>query len=342
MELQNLREWFLENKRDLPWREDHSPYRVWVSEVMLQQTQAAVVIPYFLRWMDRFPTIKALAEAPIEEVMKLWEGLGYYSRARNLHEGAKAIVKNYQGIFPERSQELKTIKGIGPYTVGAIQSFAFHKKAAAVDGNVIRVVTRLLGIDDDMSKAKHQTMLQQKVYELLPDDEPWVISEALIELGATICKKKPLCSSCPMRRNCYAALHGEAEKYPVKTKSVDYSTLHRAVAVIVCDGSLLLQKRGQGEIMEGLYEFPYFDHQPFDSVIEEIKNKLSLEAALDAALPKESHSFTRFRVHLYPAIYRAVKGEAINGYSWHPFKEIDALSFSSGHKRVLLSAQRHL
>ncbi len=342
MDLHPLRQWFLDHKRDLPWRENHSPYRVWVSEIMLQQTQASVVIPYFIRWMECFPTIEHLAEAPLEDVIKLWEGLGYYTRARNLHEGAKHMMKHHAGSFPSTTEELKSIKGIGPYTIGAIQSFAFNKKAAAVDGNVIRVITRLLGIPDDMAKAKNQKVLQQEVFRLLPDFEPWVISEALIELGATVCKKKALCHQCPMNTQCYANLHFKVDAFPVKIKRVQYTTLHRSVVVILCENSVLLQKREKGEIMEGLYEFPYFENSAIDSITQEVHKKLSLEAELIDELPKESHSFTRYRVHLYPAILSVKNNFEPEGYGWFHCNEIFSLPFSSGHKRVLLSAKSHL
>jgi A/G-specific adenine glycosylase len=338
MNIQTLKQWFFEHKRDFPWREEHTPYRVWVSEVMLQQTQASVVIPYFMRWMIRFPTIHSLAQAPIEDVIKVWEGLGYYSRARNLHEGAKMIVKDYAGEIPSSADQLKKIKGLGPYTIGAIQCFAFHQKAAAVDGNVIRVITRLLGIDEDMAKVKHQKMLREKVYDLLPDHEPWVISEALIELGATVCKKKALCHQCPMRKNCYAALHNKVDSLPVKLKNTRYTTLHRSVVIIFCDDSVLLRKGNKGEIMEGLYEFPYFENHFADSIVQEVQNQLSLKVNLESVLPKESHSFTRYRVHLYPVICHAENQSRVDGHQWQQIKKLPLLPFSSGHKRVLISA----
>ncbi|MEM1283499.1 MAG: A/G-specific adenine glycosylase [Chlamydiota bacterium] len=342
MDLQALRDWFLTNQRDLPWREEHTPYRVWVSEIMLQQTQASVVIPYFLRWMERFPTIKDLADAPLEEVIKLWEGLGYYSRARNLHEGAKKIINHFGGVFPSKTEDLQSIKGIGPYTIGAIQSFAFHKKSPAVDGNVIRVITRLLGISDDMAKAKHQKMLQQKVFDLLPDYEPWVISEALIELGATVCKKKAFCRDCPMNTQCYANLHGEVEKYPVKTKNVQYTTLHRSVAVILNDQSILLQQGAKGEVMEGLYEFPYFEHSTENCITYDVHQILSLNTLVVKTLERELHIFTRYRVHLYPVLLKACEKFTPPGYCWHSLDNVYSLPFSSGHRRVLVSAQPDL
>ena len=155
---------------------------------MLQQTQVAVVIPYFLHWMQRFPTIHHLAKASLDEVVKAWEGLGYYSRVRHLHEAAKYLVEHFNGQLPSEEEDLKKIKGLGPYTIGAILSFAFHQKKAAVDGNVIRVLTRYFGLEEDISKVATVNKLRQLAQELLPDEEPWIVNEALIELGATLCQ----------------------------------------------------------------------------------------------------------------------------------------------------------
>jgi A/G-specific adenine glycosylase len=179
-EVEKLRSWFLSQRRDLPWRENTTPYAVWVSEIMLQQTQVAVVIPYFQRWMDKFPTICSLAAASIEEVIKEWEGLGYYARARNLHAGAQYVVKNHAGELPETEAELRKIKGLGDYTIGAIRSFAFNHKAATVDGNVLRVLARYYGISDDISKMKSVKKFQGLAQSLLPEIEPWIISESLM------------------------------------------------------------------------------------------------------------------------------------------------------------------
>lgn len=197
-----LVEWFNKQKRPLPWRKNPSPYAVWVSEVMLQQTQVAVVIPYFQRWMERFPTIQALAESSIEDAIKQWEGLGYYARAKNLHAGAKQVVANFDGELPSKVEALSRIKGLGPYTVGAIRAFAFHERSAAVDGNVLRFLTRYFAIEEDIAKIGTQKKITALAESLLPEKEPWVFAEALIEFGATVCKKAPLCFECPLNKSC--------------------------------------------------------------------------------------------------------------------------------------------
>ena len=314
MELKN---WFLENGRLLSFREDRTAYRVWVSEVMLQQTQASVVVPYFERWMEAFPTVEALASAPIEAVLKLWEGLGYYSRARNLHLGAKQIVA--LGGFPK---DLESIRGIGPYTAGAIRSFAFKEKAAAVDGNVLRVMARFLGEEGEIDKPSIRQKLTRAVEEFLPQEEPWIVMEALIELGALICQKKPKCTLCPLKNNCQAFCHGL--DLPNRSKRQKTIYLERTVAVIEAEGHLLLQKGKKGQVMADLYEFPYLEGrcswQEFGSHLTLVK-----------PLAIQKHSFTKYRVTLYPYF---LKASVRWGEGWKKREEVGKLPFSSGHKRV--------
>lgn len=330
-ESEKLKRWFLENRRDLPWRQDPSPYAVWVSEVMLQQTQVSVVIPYFLRWMDRFPTIKSLSESTLDEVIKLWEGLGYYSRARNLHEGAKYVVKEFGGILPSDESNLSKIKGLGPYTIGAIRSFAFHQKCSAVDGNVIRVLARYFFVEDDVSKPKTVSLIRNFAEGILPDKEPWIISEALIELGATVCARKPNCQNCPLRSSCQSYSKGKTDLIPFKSSKTKIEVLHRAVAVIQCGDSYLIRKENEKKIMHGLHEFPYFEmgekginHKNLAKII---LTELNLKVKLKNSLPIEEHSFTRYRVKLYPFMFETHFKEDILGLHWKSIQEIRNLSF---------------
>lgn len=331
-----LYQWFQNEKRPLPWRENPTPYAVWVSEVMLQQTQVAVVIPYFLKWMERFPTIEVLAKAPLDEVIKVWEGLGYYSRARNLHLGAKQVLETFNGELPNTEKELATIKGLGPYTIGAILSFAFHQKAAAVDGNVIRVLSRLLKIEEDISKPKTLNSLREKALEILPDHEPWIINEALIELGATICKKSPDCPNCPLKKSCQAHLHGVADKLPFKSKKIAITPLHRQVAVITSNNHFLIQKQPQGKVMSGLHEFFYFDAIDKTPFVKPIKEKLNLEVKFERPLPQVKHGFTRYRVLLTPALLTTPTKTPIDGFQWVEKEKLKDLPFSSGHRKILI------
>jgi A/G-specific adenine glycosylase len=338
IDFQSLKEWFLREGRDLPWRKNPSPYDVWISEVMLQQTQVLTVIPYFERWMKKFPTIHHLGRASGDEVIKMWEGLGYYSRARSLLEGARYVIENHEGRIPRTEEELKKIKGLGPYTIGAIRSFAFHQKTAAVDGNVLRVITRYLMIRDDIASAKTVQKIRNTLEEQLPDKESWIINEALIELGATVCRKVPLCDKCPLRMRCKSHINGTAKEFPIKTPPPKTKPLYRAVAVICC-GNLFLVRRGrQGQIMSDLHEFPYFEtpkqgmssHELTAIIAGELFLKVAFIELLDAII----HTFTRYRAHLFPMKFETKKPVPVRGYQWLSLEELDKLAFSSGHRKI--------
>lgn len=321
--MEGLKEWFLENMRALPWREDRSPYRVWVSEIMLQQTQVAVVIPYFHRWMKKFPTIEALAAAPLEEVIKLWEGLGYYSRARNLHKAAQLIVEQMSGVIPKTAVELEELPGFGPYTVGAVLSFAFQQKAPAVDGNVVRVLSRYFASSQDCSKRVHYEELTRSV---LPDEEPWIVMEALIELGAQVCQKKPKCNQCPLLEGCLAYRQGKVSDFPIPRKRPQTILLKRQVAVIIAGSLALVRQEKDRKVMSGLYEFPY---APVDA---SLPFKIFLDKLYEFPIVK--HGFTRYDVTLFPTLYKTEQ-QPIDGYEWVEMKKLKELPFSSGHKRIL-------
>ncbi len=326
---QKVRGWFRKAKRSLPWRESPTPYRVWISEVMLQQTQVAFVLPYYRRWLERLPTIKALADAPLDEVIKLWEGLGYYSRARNLHAGAQQVLADYGGELPADAASLSKIKGLGSYTVGAILSFAFRQKAAAVDGNVIRVLTRFFAIGEDVSKPKVVEGLREVTLAILPDEQPWEVMEGLIELGATICRRKPDCLACPIREDCRGYEEGRPELYPYKSKKQAITLLERSVAVVEAEGHLLLRRGEEGRVMADLYEFPYLPKG--EGVFEEL---LGLSLKRLRGLPEVRHTFTRYRARLYPEVFEGAR-QSVDGYEWIPLSVVGKLPFSSGHKKVL-------
>ena len=333
--LQQLKQWFIDCKRDLPWRVQTTPYAVWVSEVMLQQTQVAVVIPYFERWMQHFPTIQALANADLDEVIKLWEGLGYYSRARHLHAGAKTVLQDFQGILPSSELELKKIKGLGPYTIGAIRSFAFHEKTSAVDGNVIRVLARYFLIEEDISKPATVKMIRQLAEDLLPEDESWIVNEALIELGATICTRKPVCRQCPLRGTCKSYQQGATDRIPFKSAKTVVTALQRDVVIIRCRDRFLIQRIGKGKIMSDLHEFPYFESLQESNIRQQIQKAFQCDAKMEHHFSEVAHSFTRYRVKLLPTLWQSQKCPEVEGYQWLMLSELKELAFSSGHKRVL-------
>ncbi len=331
-----LKQWFFSQRRHLPWRNDPSPYEVWVSEIMLQQTQVSVVIPYFNRWMARFPTISALAHAQVEEVIKMWEGLGYYSRARNLHEGAKYLLEKHQGKLPSNGANLEKVKGIGPYTKGAILSFAFKQKAAAIDGNVERILSRFYSLKEDVKLASTRKKMTSLLENFLPDNESWIVMEALIELGALICQKKPQCNICPLKSHCIANKQGNQEELPIKSKGPAIQKLFRWVALIQYKDEILLRKGKKGQVMADLYEFPYLESNEQDYT-SNLTSKLdfALKLIYHKPLGATHHSFTRYKAHLSSHLLSTPQRKKIPEHHWVPISRISKLPFSSGHRRLL-------
>lgn len=259
---QELLDWYEINKRDLPWRRHRDPYYIWVSEIMLQQTRVDTVIPYFHRFIERFPTIQSLADAPEDDVLKCWEGLGYYSRARNLQAAARQVTEQYDGVMPSGKDEVSGLKGIGPYTSGAIRSIAFNIPAAAVDGNVMRVLSRYFLIEEDIMKVKTRTKMEELVLTLVPDGRASDFTQALMELGALICTpKSPKCLVCPVMEHCSARLEGKEESLPIKTKAKPPRPEYRLTAIVegtgVHDGKILIRKRPAAGLLAGMWELPH-------------------------------------------------------------------------------------
>lgn len=322
-----LTHWFEGEKRSFPWRRDPNPYQVWVSEVMLQQTRASVVVPYFERWMARFCDIPTLAKADETEVIKLWEGLGYYSRARSLHQGARYLAEHHGGKLPSDPRLLAKVKGIGPYTSGAILSFAFHKKAAAVDGNVLRVMSRLFCIEEQIDRASTRSRIEKEVERVLPDENPHVVMEALIELGALVCKPKPQCAQCPLQGDCQAYLLGKTDQLPKKREKVQVEILNREVYLIEYEGSYLVQTHEGDVLMSGLSEFPYFEKGALPPFLGQIEPVTYLQSI--------THTFTRYKAHLYPSLWKARQPFSLPGFVWVESKRLVELAFSSGHRKIL-------
>lgn len=256
-----LLHWFDEAKRDLPWRVNHprDPYHVWVSEIMLQQTRTETVKDYFLRWMAAFPTISALAQAPEEAVLKLWQGLGYYSRARNLHKAAREIVLRHQGEFPNTLEAVRALPGIGDYTAGAILSMAFGSPVPAVDGNLLRVMARFFGISDDILSLKGKRTIGRIAQTSIPQERPGDFNEALMDLGATICiPRAPRCGACPLNDFCTAFRENRTGELPVRRKK-KAPTIYEVTSLFIRkEGALLLHKRPETGLLASLWELPTF------------------------------------------------------------------------------------
>jgi len=331
-----LMDWFRENKRSFPWREAPSPYSVWVAEVMLQQTRAAVVVPYFARWMELFPDIRTLAQADYQIVLKSWEGLGYYSRVRNLYEGAKQVVSLHHGILPASKEELQKIKGLGPYTVGAILSFGFGQKFPCVDGNVKRVLSRYFALEEDIDGQKGGRKIWEFAEKILEEDVSPRISEALIELGALICQKKPKCSLCPMQMSCKAFSLDLQELLPIKKRRVSYTDLIRTVLIIECEGEFLVRKCERDQIMADLYEFPFLEGELQPAAAEKwLASTWNLTTSFYRKGEREKQAFTRFRVLLHPLFFRAEKKMDVLHFSWKSLEKLHECAFSSGHRKII-------
>ncbi len=334
--VESLKKWFLQGKREFPWRKFPAPYPVWVSEVMLQQTRASVVIPYFNQWMKKFPTLASLAESSLEEVFKVWEGLGYYSRARNLQKGAIQILAE-GGEMPSSLEGLLKISGIGPYTAGAILSFAFHQKAVAIDGNVERVVSRYQGIEGDLKTAFNKRLLKESTLALLPEFEPWIVMEALIELGATLClPTNPKCSTCPLQGCCVAYLKGLTESIPVKKKRQETVFLEKQVVILTYGAEVFLERKEEGKVLGGLVEFPSFPYSVSEEIEREVFRLFNLEVAHLEDLEKESQSFTKYKLQLHPSLLEVQEKKEVSGFFWHSLEDVEgSITLSSGHKRIL-------
>lgn len=254
--------WYRRIKRDLPWRMNQDPYRVWVSEIMLQQTRVDTVIPYYERFMSKFPTVRALAEAPEPEVLKCWEGLGYYSRARNLQAGAREVVERYGGIVPDDKTAVAGLKGVGPYTTGAIMSIAFNRPEPAVDGNVMRVLSRYFCLEEDIAKPATRVGIEKLAASLIPEGAAGDFNQALMELGALVCTPKaPSCLPCPVMEHCEARLAGRETELPVKTKAKPPRPEKRAAVMIqgtgLNEGKILVRQRPDTGLLAQMWELPH-------------------------------------------------------------------------------------
>ncbi|WP_339705836.1 A/G-specific adenine glycosylase [Algoriphagus aquimarinus] len=249
--------WYRENPRDLPWRGTDDPYKIWLSEIILQQTRVAQGLPYYYAFSETYPTVKDLALAPEEEVLRLWQGLGYYSRARNLHSCAKTIWFDMNGEFPKSYSELLKLKGVGSYTASAISSFAYGEVKAVVDGNVFRVLARYFGIETDIASSKAKKEFEALANQIIPKDQPGEFNQAMMDFGARLCTpKNPGCESCPLKSSCFALLYNMVSDLPVKINKVKVRERHFHYYVIKCGEKWVWKKRTSGDIWEGLFDFP--------------------------------------------------------------------------------------
>ena len=298
--VQPLVEWFRENQRDLPWRKRMDAYRVWISEIMLQQTRVEAVKPYYERFLKELPDVKALAEVPEDRLLKLWEGLGYYNRARNLKEAACQIMEKYGGRFPETYEEIRGLKGIGNYTAGAVSSFVYGVRKPAVDGNVLRVVTRITADWSDITKAGTRTKVEREVEEVIPAEAAGDFNQSLIELGAIVCvpNGEPKCGICPVSGICLAHAQGRETEFPVKAKKKERRIEKRTILVFRDNEKAAVRKRPDTGLLAGLYEFPGTEGHLKQPEVVRYAKSLGLMPIRVKKLGNAKHIFSHVEWHM--------------------------------------------
>lgn len=351
-----LLDWYDHHKRDLPWRKDHDPYHIWISEIMLQQTQVQTVIPYYLKFMKQFPTVQSLATADEAKLMKAWEGLGYYSRARNLQRAARQLVDDYQGKWPTTVGGLQELSGIGPYTAGAIASIAFNRPVAAVDGNAFRVFARLLEIDDDVAKPQTRKVFEKIINQIISKDRPGDFNQAIMDLGASYMTATNYdTSQSPVRAFNQAYIDGIESQYPVKTKKkrpipVDYFGL-----VIHSTKGYLFEQRPAKGILAGFWMFPLIDQQELINdqptskqvLIQRLQDKLAADYQLQVSLSEidhqpVSHTFThqKWQITLLSGELPADSDLSFFPGKWIPAADFEAMTFSKVQSKMWLKYEK--
>jgi A/G-specific adenine glycosylase len=338
-----LLDWFAVNQRDLPWRRSRDPYRIWVSEVMLQQTRVETVRPYYERWFAQFPTLESLAAAPEEQVLKAWEGLGYYSRARNLHSAVQDVVARYGGEVPDDPEAVAELKGVGPYTTGAVLSIAYNRAVPAVDGNVMRVFARLFAIADDIMQPATRQGMEGLAVALIPPGQANAFNQALMELGALVCTPaSPKCLACPVAEYCRARADGLVDSLPVKAKAKAPRPVDVVAGVISHGGRVLLVRRPPDGLLGGLWEFPGGE-LPEGLTWEQglhqlLQARYGMELELEAHLTSVRHVFSHLVWDLRAYTGRPAPGSALPAESdtrrWVTPAELKQFVLPVAHQKI--------
>ncbi len=336
--------WYTANCRSLPWRASADPYHVWVSEVMLQQTQVRTALPYFLEFINRFPTITDFAAADLETVLKLWEGLGYYARARNFHAAARQVATQYSGRIPDSLEAFIRLPGVGDYIGAAVQSIAFGHPHAVVDGNVKRVLARLYCLDYPVNQASAHKKFSTCAQTLLYQPDPGSFNQAVMELGALVCTPQKMhCDICPVSRFCKGFLSGTASCFPRRIKAPKIPLYHVAAGIVVADDRILITRRKLNGLLGGLWEFPGGKQQPGETAetacIREIKEETGLVVGIDSHLTTIAHSYTHFKIRLavfycHPICGSVTLKDAID-HRWIRVDEIDRFAFPRANTKFI-------
>ncbi len=345
---QPLLAWWDHDHADLPWRATRDPYAIWVAEIMLQQTQITTVIPYYERWLARFPTVQVLAAASLDEVLKLWEGLGYYSRARNLHTAAQTVVNELNGQIPTTAKDLIQLKGIGRYTAGAIASIAFDEPAPILDGNVIRVLSRLYDLPDDVTTTAAKKKLWQLAEELVPAQRPGDFNQALMELGQQVCvPANPRCLLCPLAPFCLARERGTQLERPCRPPRKN-TPHYDVVAGLIWQDSLqnsvfLIAQRPLTGLLGGLWEFPGGKQEPDETLPQALKREIQEELAIDIEVGEHltsiKHAYTHFRItlHAFHAIHLSGTPQHLGAadHAWVTLDDLDNYAFAVTDQKII-------
>ncbi|MFD2673590.1 A/G-specific adenine glycosylase [Marinicrinis sediminis] len=361
--VQQLLRWFIKHQRDLPWRQTKDPYKIWVSEIMLQQTRVDTVIPYYERFLDRFPTVQALAEAPEADVLKLWEGLGYYSRARNLQQAVREVQATYDGVVPSEPDAFSALKGVGPYTKGAVLSIAYNRPEPAVDGNVMRVLSRYFLIEEDIARPATRKKMEQLIREMIPHEDAGDFNQGLMELGALVCTpRSPSCLTCPVMEHCQARLEGKEEQLPVKKKAKAPRKEYRVAALIAApieeeQGGFssfryVMRQRPDTGLLAQMWELPHLetvreenpseglaDRSDLKQLAEMIRQETGIAVKPVELLLETEHIFSH--IHWYMNVYvfspdstGASQQMQANRYRWVSRPELEQLALPNVFVRV--------
>ncbi len=351
--------WWDKGHADFPWRRSRDPYHIWVAEIMLQQTQISTVIPYYDRWMSRFPTIQELATASLDDVLKLWQGLGYYSRARNMHAAAQTILMEFNGCLPQTVPELMKLKGIGRYTAGAIASIAFDQPAPVLDGNVIRVFSRLIDLEEDVTQTNTRNRLWQMAEEIVHKLRPGDFNQALMELGQQVCRPaNPQCQDCPLSAICLARKRGTLLERPVRPPRKN--TPHYDVAAGVIwennkstgnpNSRFLITQRPLNGLLGGLWEFPGGKREVGETLQQtlkrEIKEELGIEIEVGRSLTNIKHAYTHFRITLHAFHALHINGHpqhiGVANHAWVRLEEVEHYAFAVTDRKIIDSLMQEI
>jgi len=342
---ERLLAWYAAHRRVLPWREDPRPYHVWISEMMLQQTQVKTVLPYFDRFIRAFPTVEAFAAADLQTVLKLWEGLGYYARVRNMHKAAQVVVSDWNGELPADYIALQTLPGVGPYTAAAITSIAFNQPHPVVDGNVLRVFARFWGVDDDIRGTKVQTSFVDRLTPVIePVQDRSAFNQAVMELGALVCKpRNPVCEGCPLQRWCEAHAKGLTATLPVRPTRKPVPHMDVAACVIRRGPRILIARRRPDQMLGGLWEFPGGKQEPGETLeqtaVREIDEEIGIHIRVRRQLGAIRHAFSHFKMTLHVFECTPVKGRAravtVDAVKWVSIPELRTYPFPAADQKII-------